>query len=171
MNAVVRPAATGDVRAIRALVDAYAGDGPRMLKKSMVTLYEDVQEFVVAVDNSSGRGEEVVGCGALHVLWEDLAEVRTVAVSAAAQRNGIGSAVLLALIERARTIGVKRVFCLTFATEFFGSHGFVEIDGMPVDHAVYEQLLESYDEGVAEMLGLERAKPNTLGNQRMLLVL
>ena len=97
--------------------------------------------------------------------------MRTVAVSAAAQRNGIGSAVLLALIERARTIGVKRVFCLTFATEFFGSHGFVEIDGMPVDHAVYEQLLESYDEGVAEMLGLERAKPNTLGNQRMLLVL
>ncbi|MFZ4486105.1 MAG: amino-acid N-acetyltransferase [Candidatus Nanopelagicales bacterium] len=171
MSVIIRPAETGDVRAIRALVDAFAGDGPRMLKKSMVTLYEDVQEFVVAVDGSAGRGGEVFGCGALHVLWEDLAEVRTVAVSPGTQRTGIGSAVLLALLDRARGLGVKRVFCLTFATDFFGRHGFVEIDGMPIDHAVYEQLLESYDEGVAEMLGLERAKPNTLGNQRMLLVL
>jgi amino-acid N-acetyltransferase len=169
MNVVIRPAETGDVRAIRALVDSFAGDGPRMLKKSMVTLYEDVQEFVVAVDETSGG--EVLGCGALHVLWEDLAEVRTVAVAPGTQRNGIGSAVLLALLARARTLGIKRVFCLTFATEFFGRHGFVEIDGVPVDHAVYQQLLESYDEGVAEMLGLERAKPNTLGNHRMLCVL
>lgn len=169
MSAIIRPAETGDVRAIRALVDSFAGDGPRMLKKSMVTLYEDVQEFVVAVDGTSGG--EVLGCGALHVLWEDLAEVRTVAVAPGTQRNGIGSAVLVALLARARNLGVKRVFCLTFATEFFARHGFVEIDGVPVDHAVYEQLLDSYDEGVAEMLGLERAKPNTLGNHRMLLVL
>lgn len=169
MSAIIRPAETGDVRAIRALVDSFAGDGPRMLRKSMVTLYEDVQEFVVAVDGTSGG--EVLGCGALHVLWEDLAEVRTVAVAPGTQRNGIGSAVLVALLARARNLGVKRVFCLTFATEFFARHGFVGIDGVPVDHAVYEQLLDSYDEGVAEMLGLERAKPNTLGNHRMLLVL
>ena len=169
MSVIIRPAETGDVRAILALVDSFAGDGPRMLKKSMVTLYEDVQEFVVAVEKTSGG--EVLGCGALHVLWEDLAEVRTVAVAPGTQRNGIGSAVLLALLARARTLGIKRVFCLTFAIEFFGRHGFVEIDGVPVDHAVYQQLLESYDEGVAEMLGLEHAKPNTLGNHRMLLVL
>ena len=56
MSVIIRPAETGDVRAIRALVDGFAGDGPRMLKKSMVTLYEDVQEFVVAVDGSAGRG-------------------------------------------------------------------------------------------------------------------
>ena len=153
MRTIIRPAQTGDVRAIRALVDSFAGDGPRMLKKSMVTLYEDVQEFVVAVDETSGG------------------EVRTVAVAPGTQRNGIGSAVLLSLLARARTLGIKRVFCLTFAIEFFGRHGFVEIDGVPVDHSVYEQLLDSYDEGVAEMLGLERAKPNTLGNHRMLLVL
>ena len=77
----------------------------------------------------------------------------------------------MSLLERARELGIKRVFCLTFATDFFGRHGFVEIDGTPVEPAVFEQLLESYDEGVAEFLELEWVKPNTLGNNRMLLVL
>ncbi len=66
---------------------------------------------------------------------------------------------------------MKKVFCLTFETTFFTRHGFDEIEGTPVDHDVYEQLLQSYDEGVAEFLDLERVKPNTLGNHRMLLVL
>ncbi len=79
--------------------------------------------------------------------------------------------VLQALLGRAREVGVKRVFCLTFAVPFFERHGFSEIDDTPVDHTVYEQLLQSYDEGVAEFLGLERVKPNTLGNHRMLAVL
>jgi amino-acid N-acetyltransferase len=65
-------------------------------------------------------------------------------------------------------LGVRRVFCLTFERDFFGRRGFVEIDGTAVPHDVYEQLLQSYDEGVAEFLGLERVKPNTLGNYRML---
>lgn len=162
----VRPAVTADVRDIRRLVDAYAGDGPRMLRKNMVTLYEDVQEFCVAVD-----GPQVVGCGALHVLWEDLAEVRTLAVDPSRQRAGVGSALLAALLDRARALGLKRVFCLTFATDFFGRHGFIEIDGTPVEPTVYAELLESYDEGVAEFLDLEWVKPNTLGNHRMLLML
>lgn len=165
-DVIIRPATTSDVRAIGALVDAYAGDGPRLLKKSLVTLFEDVQEFVVAE-----RAGEVVGCGALHVLWEDLAEVRTVAVAPSAMRGGVGSRILEMLLDRARGIGVRRVFCLTFATEFFGRHGFVEIDGTPIEPAVYAELLASYDEGVAEFLGLERVKPNTLGNVRMLRVL
>ncbi len=161
----IRPAKTGDVRAIRAMVDSYAPNG-RLLSKATVTLYEDVQEFLVAV-----QGDEVVGCGALHVMWEDLAEVRTLAVHPDFRRSGVGSKILAAQIERARSLGIKRVFCLTFETEFFGRHGFREIEGAPVEHAVFEQLLQSYDEGVAEFLDLERVKPNTLGNQRMLLIL
>lgn len=166
MSIEVRPATTADVRGIGALVDSYAGDGQRLLKKKLVTLFEDVQEFVVAVD-----GDAVVACGALHVLWEDLAEVRTLAVEPSHVRHGLGSKVLEALLDRARSLGVKRVFCLTFATEFFGRHGFVEIDGTPVEPQVYQELLASYDEGVAEFLELEWVKPNTLGNNRMLLVL
>ena len=159
----VRPARTSDVKAIRELVDSYAAPG-QMLSKETVTLYESVQEFLIAEKDG-----KVVGCGALHVLWEDLAEVRTVAVSQEFHKQGVGHLILNEIIKRAREIGVKRIFCLTFQTEFFGSIGFKEIHGTPVEPDVYAQLLRSYDAGVAEFLDLESVKPNTLGNTRMLL--
>ncbi len=159
----VRPARTSDVKAIRLLVDSYAAPG-QMLSKETVTLYESVQEFLVAEKDGV-----VVGCGALHVLWEDLAEVRTVAVAQEFHKQGIGHLILKEIINRARHIGIKRIFCLTFQTQFFGSIGFKEIQGTPVEPEVYAQLLRSYDAGVAEFLDLESVKPNTLGNTRMLL--
>jgi amino-acid N-acetyltransferase len=162
---LIRPAKTADVKAIRQLVDSYAAPG-RMLSKETVTLYESVQEFVVAEENGV-----LVGCGALHILWEDLAEVRTVAVKKELQKQGIGHQILEAIIKRAREVGVGRIFCLTFQTEFFGRHGFVEIEGTPVEPDVYKELLRSYDTGVAEFLDLEAVQPNTLGNTRMLLSL
>jgi amino-acid N-acetyltransferase len=165
MQVEIRRARTSDVKAIRALVDTYTVDR-RLLSKATVTLYEQVQEFWVAADAGTGR---VIGCGALHVMWEDLAEIRTVAVDPAHRGQKIGHRIVSELIGAARELGVARVFCLTFETHFFGSFGFIEIDGAPVPHAVYEQLLRSYDEGVAEFLDLERVKPNTLGNTRMLL--
>jgi amino-acid N-acetyltransferase len=131
-----------------------------------VTLYEDIQEFCVA--ELTGNSE-LAGCGAVHVLWEDLAEIRTVAVSEHCQGHGIGHGIVTNLIERARQVGVQRVFVLTFAVDFFASHGFKPINGTPVAAEVYRELLRSYDEGVAEFLDLERVKPNTLGNTRMLL--
>lgn len=161
---LIRRARTSDVKAIRALVDAYTADR-RLLSKATVTLYEAVQEFWIAVDDD----ERVLGCGALHVMWEDLAEIRTVAVDPASRGRKIGHQIVERLLDVARELGVARVFCLTFETRFFGSFGFTEIDGAPVPHPVYEQLLRSYDEGVAEFLDLERVKPNTLGNTRMLL--
>ena len=161
----IRRARTRDVKAIRALVDAYTADR-RLLSKATVTLYESVQEFWVAVDTADDR---VVGCGALHVMWEDLAEIRTVAVREDCQSLGIGHAIVDTLLRRARAVGVSRVFCLTFAVEFFGRHGFQRISGTPVAAEVYRELLRSYDEGVAEFLDLDRVKPNTLGNTRMLL--
>ena len=106
-----------------------------------------------------------------HVLWEDLAEVRTVGVEDKVRGQGVGHKILEELINRARKIGVKRIFCLTFETEFFGKHGFKEIQGTPVSHEVYNELLRSYDSGIAEFLDLENMKPNTLGNTRMLLTL
>jgi amino-acid N-acetyltransferase len=126
MSIIVRPARTPDIKEIRKFIDEYAA-GRRLLTKETVTLYESVQEFTVAEINN-----EVVGCGALHVLWEDLAEVRTLAVSESVRGKGVGHAILGEIIERARQVGVKRIFCLTFETEFFGRHGFVEIQGTPV---------------------------------------
>ncbi len=160
---LIRPAKTSDVKAIRELVDSYAAPG-QMLSKETVTLFESVQEFTVAEKDGV-----IIGCGALHVLWEDLAEVRTVAVEKSLQKQGVGHKILETIIQRAREIGVNRIFCLTFQTEFFGRHGFEEIHGTPVDPDVYQQLLRSYDAGVAEFLDLESVKPNTLGNTRMLL--
>jgi amino-acid N-acetyltransferase len=165
MDVVVRRAQTVDVPAIRRLVDTYSPDR-RLLSKATVTLYEDVPEFRVAVRPVDGS---VVGCGALHVLWEDLAEIRTVAVDQGCRGQKVGHRIVAELLEFARELGVRRVFVLTFETRFFASFGFREIDGAPVPPAVYDQLLRSYDEGVAEFLGLERVKPNTLGNTRMLL--
>ena len=165
MTAVIRPARTSDIKAIRTIIDLYSLQR-RVLAKETVTLYEDVQEFFVAEIDG-----KVIGCGALHVLWEDLGEVRTVAVLEEHRGKKIGHQLLSAIIERARGLGLKRLFCLTFETGFFGGHGFLEIQGAPVEPDVYAQLLRSYDEGIAEFLDLESVKPNTLGNTRMLLLL
>jgi amino-acid N-acetyltransferase len=162
---IVRRARTADVAAIRDLIDTYAPDR-RLLSKATVVLFEDVQEFRVAeVDGA------VVGCGALHVMWEDLAEVRTVAVAPDHHGKGIGGQVLQALVETARELGVRRLFCLTFETGFFSRHGFHVADEVLVDAGVASELLQSPDEGVAEFLDLARVRPNTLGNTRMLLEL
>jgi amino-acid N-acetyltransferase len=164
-SARIRPARTSDVPVIRGLIDANVDSG-RLLSKATVTLYEDIQEFVVAeLTDGSGVG----GCGAVHVLWEDLAELRTVAVRGDCQGQGIGHGIVAGLIDRSRQLGVARVFVLTFAVDFFAGHGFRQIKGAPVAPDVYRELLRSYDEGVAEFLDLERVKPNTLGNVRMLL--
>ncbi|MFB4320155.1 amino-acid N-acetyltransferase [Actinomadura sp. 21ATH] len=166
MEVVIRRARTADVQEIGRLVGLYAGSGRRLLRKTTVKLFEDVQEFWVAEERATGA---VVGCGALHVMWEDLAEVRSVAVDPARLGHGIGHRIVARLLETARELGVERVFCLTFEVDFFARHGFRPILGTPVSPEVYEELLRSYDEGVAEFLDLDRVKPNTLGNTRMLL--
>jgi amino-acid N-acetyltransferase len=159
----VRRARTSDVRGIVPLVSDYAHERI-LLGKELVTLFEDVQEFRVAVVPDG----KVIGCGALHVMWEDLAEVRTLAVDQDWRKHGVGHTLLEALVEQARELGVRRLFCLTFEVDFFSRHGFHPIDGTPVEPEVYAELLRSLDEGVAEFLDLARVKPNTLGNTRML---
>jgi amino-acid N-acetyltransferase len=165
MSVAIRPARTSDIKAIRKIIDTYSLQR-RLLSKETVMLYEDVQEFFVAEKDGA-----IIGCGALHVLWEDLGEVRTVAVNEEFRGQKIGHQILTAIIERAQSLGLKRLFCLTFETGFFGKHGFTEIQGAPVEPDVYQQLLRSYDEGIAEFLDLESVKPNTLGNTRMLKIL
>jgi lysyl-tRNA synthetase class 2 len=162
---VVRPARATDVPDIRELVQLYAPDRT-LLAKQTVTLYEDVQDFVVAVCDG-----EIVATGALHVLWEDLGEVRTLAVNPAFKGKGYGSAVLRLLIERARELGLKRIFCLTFEVDFFSRFGFRRMVGDAVTPEVVAELTRSGDEGVAQFLDLERVRPNTLGNERLLLQL
>ncbi len=161
---IVRRARTSDVPEIKRLVDIYSGR--ILLEKNLVTLYEAVQEFWVAQ-----RGDSIVGCGALHVLWADLGEVRTVAVDPTVKGLGVGRIIVERLLEVAREIELSRVFVLTFEVEFFRARGFSEIEGTPVTAEVYAEMCRSYDTGVAEFLDLSYVKPNTLGNTRMLMAL
>jgi amino-acid N-acetyltransferase len=163
-DVVVRRARTSDVPDIKRLVDTYAGR--ILLEKNLVTLYEAVQEFWVAEHDG-----EVVGCGALHVLWADLGEVRTVAVDPKVKGRGIGHTIVDQLLTVARELQLQRLFVLTFETDFFTKHGFAEIEGTPVTSEVYDEMCRSYDIGVAEFLDLSYVKPNILGNTRMLLIL
>jgi amino-acid N-acetyltransferase len=162
---VVRRARTADVPAMRRLVELFASERI-LLAKAPVQYYEDVQEFFIAELDG-----EIVGCAALHVLWEDLAEIRSLAVDPVTQGHGFGSLLVEQVLEVARGLGIERIFVLTFETAFFERFGFREIAGAPVEPEVYQALLQSFDEGVAEFLELERVKPNTLGNSRMLLEL
>jgi amino-acid N-acetyltransferase len=159
----VRPAKTADIGAIADLCGPLI-QSRVLLGKERVELYESVQEFLVAEDASGA----VIGCGALHVMWEDLGEVRTLAIEESRQGQGIGKMILESLLERASNIGLKRIFCLTFEVEFFGKFGFEPISETPVEPEVYAEMVRSHDEGIAEFLDLARVKQNTLGNTRML---
>ena len=159
----VRPARTADVRAIQALLEPWV-QRRVLLGKDLVVLFESVQQFTVAED-ADGR---LIGCGALHVMWDDLGEIRTLIVADEWLHHGVGRAIVDRLEENARALGLRRLFCLTFEVEFFSARGFEVIGEQVVDPDVYSQLIRSPDEGVAEFLDLTRVKLNTLGNTRML---
>ena len=158
----LRAARTADINGIHALLEPLV-ERRIQLGKDLAILNGAVQEFVVAeVDG------ELIGCGALHVMWEDLGEVRTLLVRDDFLHHGVGRAIVEALEQRARELGLSRLFCLTFETGFFTRRGFEPIGEHIVDPDVYSQLLRSGDAGVEEFLDLAHVKPNTLGNTRML---
>ncbi len=159
----VRRARTSDVRAIQGLVEPLV-QRRILLGKDLVVFYEAVQEFRVA-ETPDG---ELIGCGALHVMWQDLGEVRTLAAADDWRHRGVGHAILERIEADAIELGLTRLFCLTFETHFFGAHGFVPISEDIVAPEVLMELALSPDEGVAEFLDLSRVKQNTLGNTRML---
>ena len=172
---VLRAARPADARAIAELVRPYS-DRRILIAKDLITYFEDIQEFTVAegagaLDGAQEGAGGIIGCGALHVMWDDIAEVRTLAVRKDCLNRGVGGAMLGELLERARVLGLRRVFCLTFEVDFFIAHGFHPIWGTPVGMDTFAEMVRSHDDGVAEFLDLARVKPNTLGNTRMLIEL
>ena len=147
------------------LVFLFVGDGHETFWRIAAFIV-----FAVAVITDRFDGE-LIGCGALHVLWSDLGEVRTVAVHPKVRGHGVGHAIVNRLLDVARELHLERIFVLTFEVEFFSRHGFEEIEGTPVTAEVYEEMCRSYDTGVAEFLDLSYVKPNILDNTRMLLTL
>ena len=161
----VRPARVGDVPAIDRLVAPLVAERI-LLGKDRAVFYGTVQEFRVAEADG-----DVIGCGAVHVMWDDLAEVRTLAVDGDWRGRRVGHALLARLEEDAADLGVRKLFCLTFEVPFFSAHGYSPVGEGVVGPDVVAELARSGDEGVAEFLDLARVKPNTLGNTRMLKVL
>lgn len=159
---LVRPARSTDVIGIHALLEPLV-DQRILLGKDLAVLYGAVQEFVIAEADG-----QLIGCGALHVIWEDLGEVRTLLVRDDWLHHGVGRAIVDRLETNAATLGLSRLFCLTFEVDFFGRRGYTPIGEQVVDPDVYSQLLRSGDAGVEEFLDLAHVKPNTLGNTRMI---
>lgn len=119
---MVRKARIADARAIHKLLLGYAREG-MMLSRSLPDIYENIRDFYVFEDNG-----ETVGTVCLHICWEDLAEVRSLAVSADFEGRGLGRKLVEACLAEARELGMKRVFALTYKPVFFGKLGFHEIE-------------------------------------------
>ena len=122
MEARLCRARTTDAAEIQRLIKAYADQG-RMLPRSLSEIYDNLRDFLVVEDDGG-----LVGCGACHVTWEDLAEVKCMAVRADRQGQGWGQALLEACLEDAARVGVKRIFALTYIPEFFERRGFTRIE-------------------------------------------
>jgi amino-acid N-acetyltransferase len=106
-----------------------------MIRRSMAELYESIREFTVAVDQEN----RVVGCGALHVFWEDLAEIRGLAVAEQVQGFGIGRLLVDACWESARELGVSTVLALTSATGFFERCGYHHVDKSELPQRIWNE--------------------------------
>ncbi len=115
----IRPARVGDVPGIYELIATFA-ERKLMIRRSMAELYESIREFMVAVDDEN----RLLGCAALHVFWDDLAEIRCLAVAEHAQGRAIGRQLVNACWETAQDLEVKSVFALTTASGFFERCGY-----------------------------------------------
>lgn len=128
---MLRKAEIQDVKAIQKLLTIYASRG-EMLSRSLSELYESLRDFYVYEEEGV-----LLGTTALHIVWEDLAEVRSVAVAENRTRSGIGRKLVQACIDEARQLGLKRIFCLTYRPDFFASLGFRLIDKSELPHKVW----------------------------------
>lgn len=129
-----RKATMADIPAVHKLINDYATQ-QLMLRRSVMLLYESVRDFVVAVDEA----DQVVGVGGLHVMWQDLAEIRSLAVKPELAKKGVGRGIVEYLVEEARGLGLKRVFALTYQQAFFEKCGFHVLEKERLPQKVWKE--------------------------------
>lgn len=132
---MIRKARLSDVRTIQALIKQYA-DAGQMLPRTLNELYEGLRDFSVYEENGS-----VTGICALHVSWDGLAEIRSLAVRKDSLKKGIGSKLVRHCLEEAGTLGVSRIFVLTYQSDFFKNLGFVDLDKKELPHKIWTDCL------------------------------
>jgi len=130
---LIRKASLKDVKKIHTLISEQAKGG-HLLARAIADLYSQIRDFSVAIDDDTG---EIIGCGALRVVWEDLAEVRSVAVQSQRQSKGVGRKLIGTLIEESRELGIKKVFVLTYRVSLFSKMGFSLMDKGLLPHKIW----------------------------------
>ena len=140
---MVRNARMEDIKAIYGLLTAYADKG-LLLGRSLSSLYDQLRDFLVFCDDAEeGKPEgEVLGVCALHVCWENLAEIRSLAVAPDFHGRNIGSRLVKDCLEEARRFGITKVFTLTYQPDFFQKLGFRPIDKNELPHKVWSDCLQ-----------------------------
>jgi amino-acid N-acetyltransferase len=132
---VIRKAKISDVKEIKKLIDAFASEN-KMLPRSLNNLYEHIRDFYVYVEDG-----KIMGCCALSIMWEDLAEVKGLAVSKDIQGKGIGKLLVEKCVEEAKDLGIKKVFALTYVDKFFIKLGFTKISRDELPHKVWGECI------------------------------
>ena len=135
---MIRKTTTIDVKAIHRLLKKHSDRG-ELLPRALSDLYDDVRDFNVFEEKGSGS---IIGACALHVFWEDLAEIRSLAVCERYQRKGIGSALVTTALAEAKDLGIKRVFTLTYRPEFFNKHGFKIVDKATLPQKIWAECIK-----------------------------
>lgn len=130
----VEKARIGDAQRIHELVNSFA-DKDEMLARALSEIYENLRDFFVIRDSSA----QVIACVALHILWKDLAEIRSLAVSEDKQDQGLGSVLIRACLKEAKELGIPTVFCMTYKPFFFEKHGFRQVDKMQLPRKVWSE--------------------------------
>jgi len=136
---MIRDARMGDVKAIYQLLQYFAGKG-LLLGRSLSSLYDQLRDFKVYVEGPPGQ-ERVRGVCALHICWEDLAEIRSLAIEEEVHGRGVGSDLVRACLDEARRFGINRVFTLTYQPGFFQKLGFLPIDKNSLPHKVWSDCI------------------------------
>lgn len=139
---VIRRATLADVEPMHHMINAFASRG-WMLPKSRSQLYQNIRDFFVAEQLLTGSGDtQFAGCGALHVIWVDLGEIRSLAVDERFQKNGVGRRLAQALLRDAASLGLPHIFALTYQKAFFERIGFVEVEKSTLPHKVWGECME-----------------------------
>jgi amino-acid N-acetyltransferase len=132
---MIRKARIVDIKQIQELVNSFAKKD-LMLPRSLNELYENLRDYFVAEENS-----RIVGCAALHVSWDDLCEIKSLAVQKNKQKKGIGKSLIFACINEARGLGAKRIFVLTYKPGYFKKFGFKKVSHSDLPHKVWAECI------------------------------
>ena len=131
----IRPARMGDVRAIHALLTIFADKG-LMLPRSISSLYDHLRDFIVYEE-----GGTVYGICALRICWDNLAEIRSLAVVEGRQKSGIGALLVESCLDEARSLEIDQVFVLTYQAAFFRKFGFVDRNKQDLPHKIWSDCI------------------------------